>query len=91
MPHPVYASDRFTNVDQLDSNAIFEFTSSYDVADAINKQHYVLQSSSWRVDEMHPGGGNYYFFADTWQSFYTSDLYLNVPEDKKNQVLGGAG
>ena len=37
MPHPVYASDRFTNVDQLDSNAIFEFTSSYDVADAINK------------------------------------------------------
>ena len=91
MPHTVYASERFADVDQLDTDAIFEFTNSYEVADVIAKQRYVLQSSSWRVDEMHPGGGNYYFFADTWQSFYASDLYANVPEDKRNQVLGGAG
>ena len=91
MPYPVYASDRFSDVDQLDTDAIFEFTNSYDVANVIAKEHYILQSTGWRVDEMHPGNGNYYFYSDTWMSFYASDLLKNVPGDKHNQVLGGAG
>ena len=65
MPHPVHNIKRFYNVDQLDMDAIFEFTYSYDVTAVIEKWHYILQSSSWRVDEMHPGGRDYYFFADT--------------------------